>query len=148
SRRRHTRFSRDWSSDVCSSDLLSSFQPLGRLVSKAGYHVLDDRGHLVFGREAGLNDPLDQVPADVSGVPRVHGDDVRGRRRTAGTVHDGRGDRVPVLLPEPYRVERGTHVPPYRGVEVVPVRYQWYQSRNPGTGTGTKPVELSHVRTS
>src|SRR5690606_40010390 len=24
SRRRHTRFSRDWSSDVCSSDLLSS----------------------------------------------------------------------------------------------------------------------------
>src|SRR5690606_40169999 len=25
SRRRHTRFSRDWSSDVCSSDLLASF---------------------------------------------------------------------------------------------------------------------------
>src|SRR5207302_2320142 len=25
SRRRHTRFSRDWSSDVCSSDLLRSF---------------------------------------------------------------------------------------------------------------------------
>src|SRR5690606_40692821 len=25
SRRRHTRFSRDWSSDVCSSDLASSF---------------------------------------------------------------------------------------------------------------------------
>src|SRR5436309_16140512 len=25
SRRRHTRFSRDWSSDVCSSDLLESF---------------------------------------------------------------------------------------------------------------------------
>src|SRR5690606_39440266 len=27
SRRRHTRFSRDWSSDVCSSDL----QPIGRI---------------------------------------------------------------------------------------------------------------------
>src|SRR5207302_3694743 len=26
SRRRHTRFSRDWSSDVCSSDLCSLFQ--------------------------------------------------------------------------------------------------------------------------
>src|SRR5690606_39896945 len=26
SRRRHTRFSRDWSSDVCSSDLLSQHQ--------------------------------------------------------------------------------------------------------------------------
>src|SRR5690606_41014952 len=28
SRRRHTRFSRDWSSDVCSSDLLFSDEPL------------------------------------------------------------------------------------------------------------------------
>src|SRR5690606_39528441 len=27
SRRRHTRFSRDWSSDVCSSDLISPSQP-------------------------------------------------------------------------------------------------------------------------
>src|SRR5690606_22275426 len=26
SRRRHTRFSRDWSSDVCSSDLLNNFK--------------------------------------------------------------------------------------------------------------------------
>src|SRR5690606_40053610 len=28
SRRRHTRFSRDWSSDVCSSDLLISTDPI------------------------------------------------------------------------------------------------------------------------
>src|SRR5690606_39974543 len=28
SRRRHTRFSRDWSSDVCSSDLSCTFMPL------------------------------------------------------------------------------------------------------------------------
>src|SRR5690606_41054923 len=34
SRRRHTRFSRDWSSDVCSSDLASSPRP-GRLLAKA-----------------------------------------------------------------------------------------------------------------
>src|SRR5690606_41072558 len=27
SRRRHTRFSRDWSSDVCSSDLLGRYRP-------------------------------------------------------------------------------------------------------------------------
>src|SRR5690606_39465660 len=27
-RRRHTRFSRDWSSDVCSSDLISFLRPL------------------------------------------------------------------------------------------------------------------------
>src|SRR5207302_2455011 len=30
SRRRHTRFSRDWSSDVCSSDLTGSDRGLGR----------------------------------------------------------------------------------------------------------------------
>src|SRR5690606_40302644 len=30
SRRRHTRFSRDWSSDVCSSDLLSHLEIYGR----------------------------------------------------------------------------------------------------------------------
>src|SRR6266511_2190937 len=35
SRRRHTRFSRDWSSDVCSSDL----RALRRLVQSAGYTV-------------------------------------------------------------------------------------------------------------
>src|SRR5690606_39855206 len=30
SRRRHTRFSRDWSSDVCSSDLLSQVRELAK----------------------------------------------------------------------------------------------------------------------
>src|SRR5690606_40439618 len=34
SRRRHTRFSRDWSSDVCSSDLrLKTFRNLGQLLT-------------------------------------------------------------------------------------------------------------------
>src|SRR5690606_1578066 len=32
SRRRHTRFSRDWSSDVCSSDLYPITTPSGRIV--------------------------------------------------------------------------------------------------------------------
>src|SRR5690606_41102940 len=38
-RRRHTRFSRDWSSDVCSSDLI----PLGRLRAKtqSGEYLCD-----------------------------------------------------------------------------------------------------------
>src|SRR5690606_40782768 len=31
SRRRHTRFSRDWSSDVCSSDLNELFQEAGKV---------------------------------------------------------------------------------------------------------------------
>src|SRR5205085_8450120 len=33
SRRRHTRFDCDWSSDVCSSDLLASRDEVGRLAS-------------------------------------------------------------------------------------------------------------------
>src|SRR6266436_9508817 len=32
SRRRHTRCSRDWSSDVCSSDLEENFHPAGKLI--------------------------------------------------------------------------------------------------------------------
>src|SRR5207302_6346829 len=32
SRRRHTRFSRDWSSDVCSSDLVSELLDVGAVV--------------------------------------------------------------------------------------------------------------------
>src|SRR5690606_41121680 len=40
SRRRHARFSRDWSSDVCSSDLVPSARPFGtwrgRIVGRGG----------------------------------------------------------------------------------------------------------------
>src|SRR5690606_32269641 len=37
--RRHTRFSRDWSSDVCSSDLLAFYFPLTRYF---GHHSIND----------------------------------------------------------------------------------------------------------
>src|SRR5690606_41031521 len=40
SRRRHTRFSRDWSSDVCSSDLPKT---LGRFLNVIG-EPIDERG--------------------------------------------------------------------------------------------------------
>src|SRR5207302_3870988 len=51
SRRRHTRFSRDWSSDVCSSDLLAvkphqravGIEDGGRIVKDAGRAPLEDR---------------------------------------------------------------------------------------------------------
>src|SRR5690606_41119662 len=36
SRRRHTRFSRDWSSDVCSSDLTMAPPSTGKAVKKSG----------------------------------------------------------------------------------------------------------------
>src|SRR5690606_41098065 len=53
SRRRHTRFSRDWSSDVCSSDLsprphLIGFAALGALPALFGrFHPPEERGRIV-----------------------------------------------------------------------------------------------------
>src|SRR5690606_41174671 len=46
SRRRHTRFSRDWSSDVCSSDLEAHVGCLlDRLVDGEQWRDLDDSAH-------------------------------------------------------------------------------------------------------
>src|SRR4249919_2411084 len=58
SRRRHTRFSRDWSSDVCSSDLT------GRLQSRARGFVT---GGPLGGAHAVIHD--DQTGTDPEGVP-------------------------------------------------------------------------------
>src|SRR5690606_40995070 len=53
SRRRHTRFSRDWSSDVCSSDLMDPHsENTIMVVSEQGYgkrtHLDDDDGEPVY----------------------------------------------------------------------------------------------------
>src|SRR5437868_9736525 len=42
SRRRHTRSKRDWSSDVCSSDLNPSLPPLTTRARKEGFYKLAD----------------------------------------------------------------------------------------------------------
>src|SRR5690606_39309915 len=47
SRRRHTRFSRDWSSDVCSSDLFLA-------------HILQFQFHRALCRAAGYTGPLNR----------------------------------------------------------------------------------------
>src|SRR5204863_6485454 len=54
SRRRHTRSLRDWSSDVCSSDLIDVFPSVERS-RRAGRDGGDDIGELVS----------DEVPSDV-----------------------------------------------------------------------------------
>src|SRR5207302_5076447 len=41
SRRRHTRFSRDWSSDVCSSDLGLQVEPLAGRLRRAAVFAVD-----------------------------------------------------------------------------------------------------------
>src|SRR5256886_4970354 len=60
SRRRHTRFDCDWSSDVCSSDLLAYYPP-------------DDLAQII-GRSAGILD----VPTDAAGIAEI-------ARRSRGT---------------------------------------------------------------
>src|SRR5690606_40206963 len=47
SRRRHTRFSRDWSSDVCSSDL-SSFGYNNLVVDMLGFGIMKQMHYPVF----------------------------------------------------------------------------------------------------
>src|SRR5690606_14126861 len=91
SRRRHTRFSRDWSSDVCSSDLLDD------VVVQAGVRVVpdqaaEDRGGrpLRGSRDGGLEVQLLQVGA---GEDQLTAALRLGRRRAArGLV--GRGGRA------------------------------------------------------
>src|SRR5690606_23543762 len=116
SRRRHTRFSRDWSSDVCSSDLLPAHRHglphararrarLGRVPrrDRRGHdrgrddrrdlrladHPPDRRAHLLDGRDPGR-----------LGLARTHH---RRRRRRARPGHEGRAARA--------RAGRGPHGP-------------------------------------
>src|SRR5690606_40391689 len=49
SRRRHTRFSRDWSSDVCSSDLMQDLMLVG-CSSIALWDDFTEDGELLIGR--------------------------------------------------------------------------------------------------
>src|SRR6266498_3712996 len=71
SRRRHTRCGRDWSSDVCSSDLLSALGPLSRAVAERVVHASADpayAGDLVLDEaalEAGLGALRAEAPVVV-----------------------------------------------------------------------------------
>src|SRR3712207_8943486 len=77
SRRRHTRYWRDWSSDVCSSDLRAYYLRFleGRFQWGGGL----DRGHLV----AGLLEALDRS-CGVRGLEAQHDQAVRSEERRVG----------------------------------------------------------------
>src|SRR6266487_5973748 len=62
SRRRHTRWTGDWSSDVCSSDLLGALQRAGSIRDR-GVGVLGDR---VAVRPAGAEDDVMAGPGERS----------------------------------------------------------------------------------
>src|SRR3712207_7514044 len=79
SRRRHTRYWRDWSSDVCSSDLEHS--PLNRLRSNSS--LTDDRGKVnVLQVVAPVN--VDRIEVDLLPVAVVERLEQRSEERGVG----------------------------------------------------------------
>src|SRR5690606_40936841 len=71
SRRRHTRFSRDWSSDVCSSDLEFPLLPHRQWVAKR--LVLENGGVCPPSLlHTGSNLPLDAVVQGLGRAPSTH----------------------------------------------------------------------------
>src|SRR5712675_1063119 len=62
SRRRHTRCSRDWSSDVCSSDLLDQPEPPGDF-------FVDEKNHQIIMSEAG-HEKAEQILARIGMLPQ------------------------------------------------------------------------------
>src|SRR5690606_39938720 len=72
SRRRHTRFSRDWSSDVCSSDLAPG--PAHGVVPKHGLGLARMVGHITYlsddamGQKFGRELRSDELKYDIKGV--------------------------------------------------------------------------------
>src|SRR3712207_6869609 len=67
SRRRHTRYWRDWSSDVCSSDLEYQFTELPGLVME--YEAVLERGNTKI-RFTASNIDMDPVPVAKFDVPK------------------------------------------------------------------------------
>src|SRR5689334_5443483 len=82
SRRRHTRWNCDWSSDVCSSDLAESSRELARLFQAMGRNqealTLLNSAHRLFGR---LDARRDLVDVDAK---RANLEDTRSEERRVG----------------------------------------------------------------
>src|SRR5690606_39539629 len=74
SRRRHTRFSRDWSSDVCSSDLVVLAQKLPHLLH--GHIALEIQVHVL---EQVTDQLFHQRPPSASGAPIRYTRPLNGR---------------------------------------------------------------------
>src|SRR5690606_41194539 len=81
SRRRHTRFSRDWSSDVCSSDLNEDFVYKGKVTEVDGQYYKYYHGKIYKTDAAGTinydenHHPTNEKPLDFSLTKNVFGTD-------------------------------------------------------------------------
>src|SRR5699024_11677974 len=103
SRRRHTRSKRDWSSDVCSSDLvahvrhvlLGQDQQPGRWLGAAG----------VGAQRAQVHPPAARVPTGGRGAQRSEERRVGKECRSTGSPDQGKNTRRRRIVPEAVRTE-------------------------------------------
>src|SRR5690606_40906991 len=101
SRRRHTRFSRDWSSDVCSSDLPTSSWSAGRVVAVVAGSVAVLLGLLaVVGgitlltwQASQREDGYATTPTWEVDTPRIRRDPKSVVEGTRGAMSGGRGSK-------------------------------------------------------
>src|SRR5690625_473077 len=109
-RRRHTRWPRDWSSDVCSSDLAAR--------SSCGLHLWRKTPRQSPARPAAPS-PLTasgwgRSTGGVGVFPRVHSLSLRGEVLDAGAGHQGGAPGSAARAPSP---EGGTGPPPRKVTE-------------------------------
>src|SRR5690606_40984784 len=83
SRRRHTRFSRDWSSDVCSSDLLIK-NVKGADKAVFSVHCHNDLGMAVANSLAAVKRGARQVECTINGLGERAGNASRSEERRVG----------------------------------------------------------------
>src|SRR5207302_2649013 len=88
SRRRHTRFSRDWSSDVCSSDLV-----IGDAAAKEDYDRIRFGGHGTFGPKEKPINPEIYVSQILEKLYEAGHGDIRSEERRVGKGCRCRGAR-------------------------------------------------------
>src|SRR5690606_39337965 len=95
SRRRHTRFSRDWSSDVCSSDLEAQRAVLARAVAQEAPVLLLDEptASLDLGHAVEVLEVVEDLRRDggLTVVTAIH--DLRSEERRVGKSVDVGGRR-------------------------------------------------------
>src|SRR6266511_4610491 len=120
SRRRHTRFSRDWSSDVCSSDLRAGVTPRRHLVelrteSAGDYEVGQDVGADVFEAGAKVDVIGRSKGKGTAGVVKRHG--FKGLGASNGTQRKHRSPGSIGACATPGRVFKGVRMAGRMGFE-------------------------------
>src|SRR5690348_18318543 len=103
SRRRHTRWTGDWSSDVCSSDLTEGYQAV---LTLDGYALINDQGRVVY---ALSREPLNQ--ADEPVVVTIVDAEVSARSEERRVGKEGRSGLSRILSPRTTPDNRARYKP-------------------------------------